>query len=518
MKNITRFCFLLVFLSGSQSFGATYTGPGGALTPPGLTSGVVTFPFVVAGEPGSVIPGGTVPDIMVPAVLGYNTQITNITLVTAQHTFASDLDLRLISPGGVIYTFNTDNGGSTGLDVASDVIFDITSTDCADTWTSSTSATQPENGMLFETSENTCGPIDTTFSFQCVLGVGEINGDEVNGNWILEITDDAGGDTGSFVSFSITFDTMTPPAMDTGGTPIDPASCMTPPDAPTLGTVTPGDSSFTVAFTPPANDGGSPILDYTATCDTIPDTTDTGSPILVGGLTNGVTYMNCAVTARNAVGSSVPSATFSVTPVGDQTITGFMATPSSGVLGGSSALSATASSGLPVTFGSTTPGVCTVMGTTVDYIALGTCTVTADQAGSVAFNPAPQVTLNIAVGANVPGAPVIDSIEPGLGMLTVFFTPPASDGGSPITNYRVTCDGFTMDGLSSPIVLNGLPDGRDYSCTIAAENATGFGPPSAPVIASIQVFAVPSLSIWGQLLLVLGLILIMLHYSRRRLS
>ena len=118
MKTTTRLCFISLLLFGSQSFADTYVGPGGDLTPPGLTSGVVTFPFVVAGEPGSVIPGGSAPDINVPAILGYNTQITNITMFNVQHTFASDLDLRLVSPNGVIYTFNTDNGGSTGLDVA----------------------------------------------------------------------------------------------------------------------------------------------------------------------------------------------------------------------------------------------------------------------------------------------------------------------------------------------------------------------------------------------------------------
>ncbi len=81
----------------------------------------------------------------------------------------------------------------------------------------------------------------------------------------------------------------------------------------------------------------------------------------------------------------------------DQTISGFTADPASGTIGGSSTLSATATSGLPVTFGSNTPAVCSVAGDIVSYAAVGTCTVTADQAGDSTYNPATQVTLDIAV-------------------------------------------------------------------------------------------------------------------------
>jgi hypothetical protein len=81
----------------------------------------------------------------------------------------------------------------------------------------------------------------------------------------------------------------------------------------------------------------------------------------------------------------------------DQTITDFIATPSSGVVGGTSTLGATASSGLTLSFGSSTPLGCTVTGTTVSYLATGTCTVTADQAGNASFNAAPTVTLDITV-------------------------------------------------------------------------------------------------------------------------
>ena len=60
-------------------------------------------------------------------------------------------------------------------------------------------------------------------------------------------------------------------------------------------------------------------------------------------------------------------------------------------------VSATASSGLAVTFGSTTTGVCTVSGNTVTIIAAGTCSITANQPGSTTYSAAPAVTNSFTV-------------------------------------------------------------------------------------------------------------------------
>ena len=51
-------------------------------------------------------------------------------------------------------------------------------------------------------------------------------------------------------------------------------------------------------------------------------------------------------------------------------------------------LSATATSGLTVSFSSLTPAVCTVAGTTLTPVSVGTCTVTASQPGSSIYAPA----------------------------------------------------------------------------------------------------------------------------------
>ncbi len=63
-------------------------------------------------------------------------------------------------------------------------------------------------------------------------------------------------------------------------------------------------------------------------------------------------------------------------------------------------VSATASSGLAVTFSTTTPSVCTSSGTngsTITLIARGTCTVRASQAGNATYNAATSVNRSFTV-------------------------------------------------------------------------------------------------------------------------
>ncbi len=122
------------------------------------------------------------------------------------------------------------------------------------------------------------------------------------------------------------------------------------PDAPTIGTATAGASTATVAFTPPANTGGSPVLDYGAQCTSSDggasgSATGAASPISVAGLTPGSTY-TCTATARNTIGSSVPSAASnSVVPTAPPSVT---TQPSdSTVLAGQSYSFTAAASGSP---------------------------------------------------------------------------------------------------------------------------------------------------------------------------
>jgi len=97
-----------------------------------------------------------------------------------------------------------------------------------------------------------------------------------------------------------------------------------------------------------------------------------------------VSVGTCTIQAAQAGNSNWASATpvnqsFQVTQ-GSQTIT--FAALSNAAMGTAPTVSATASSGLTVSFNSQTTGVCTVSGSTVTLVAVGTCTIQAIQAGN----------------------------------------------------------------------------------------------------------------------------------------
>jgi hypothetical protein len=86
------------------------------------------------------------------------------------------------------------------------------------------------------------------------------------------------------------------------------------PGVPALNGLAAGNASATATFGTPSSNGGNAILDYTVSCTPGPVTsTAAGSPITVTGLNNGTPY-SCSVTARNGIGSSLPSNVLNVTP------------------------------------------------------------------------------------------------------------------------------------------------------------------------------------------------------------
>ena len=144
-------------------------------------------------------------------------------------------------------------------------------------------------------------------------------------------------------------------------------------------------------------------------------------------------------------------------------------------------------SGIPVVFSTTTTTICQtggVNGSSVVVFAPGTCTLDADQAGDASYLAAPRVSQSFLVSAaGTPGAPTIGSAIAGNGTATIAFSPPASSGSSAISAYTATCvpGGFTAAGAASPILVTGLANGTLYNCTVFATNASGAGPPSAPL-------------------------------------
>jgi len=74
-----------------------------------------------------------------------------------------------------------------------------------------------------------------------------------------------------------------------------------------------------------------------------------------------------------------------------------------------------------------------------------------------------------------PDAPTNVSASAGNTQAKVSFSPPISNGGSVVTSYTVTSnpDGITATGLSSPIMVNGLTNGTNYTFTVTANNVAG---------------------------------------------
>ncbi len=268
---------------------------------------------------------------------------------------------------------------------------------------------------------------------------------------------------------------------------VTPTASATAPNAPAIGQAVGGNAQALVYFSAPAFDGGSAILDYTATSSPGGFTaTGASSPLTVSGLTNGGSY-TFTVTARNAVGSSAPSAasnsvvpaavpgapTIGTATAGDTTAAVAFSAPASN--GGSPILDYTATS---------SPSGITATGAgspiTVQGLSNGTpynFTVTARNASgnSPASAASNIVTPGSVPGATVPGAPSIGQASPGNGQANISFSAPSSDGGSPVLDYTATSSpgGFSATAASSPITVPGLTNGTAYTFTVTARNAVG---------------------------------------------
>jgi hypothetical protein len=121
----------------------------------------------------------------------------------------------------------------------------------------------------------------------------------------------------------------------------------------------------------------------------------------ISGLTCNSVY-HFRVVALNSVGTTPGlDQPFTTAACSSQAIGTVSFLPPNLTAGSSTTASAVASSGLPVSFGTTSPStVCTVAGSVVTGAGLGTCSVTADQIGNASFAPAPPVIQTIEVVAN----------------------------------------------------------------------------------------------------------------------
>lgn len=259
-----------------------------------------------------------------------------------------------------------------------------------------------------------------------------------------------------------------------------------PPGAPLIGAAVAGDTQATVAFAAPADDGGSAILGYTATSTPPGGSASCSAPcseLTVAGLSNGTAY-TFTVVATNAVGPGAPSAaSASVTPVAPQQIV--LGPAPRVVVGGSGTLQASGGgSGNPVVFSSATPATCSVAGThgaTVNGLQPGTCTIAANQAGSAAYSPAPEVQQSFPVIATyvvTPSAGANGTISPA--------TPQTLASGDSTSFTLTPAPGYTAavagscGGTLAGAVYTTAPVTQD--CSVVASFVTVPGVPRNPVV------------------------------------
>ena len=170
-------------------------------------------------------------------------------------------------------------------------------------------------------------------------------------------------------------------------------------DVPKTFTVTIGSQTITWSQSLSGSVGDSIALTATASSSLPVSYTGTANICMVSGSTlRLVGAGSCAVTAKQIGNSNYNAATdvpqtFAVAK-GSQAIAWNQSL--SGSVGGSITLTATASSGLPVSYAGTA-NICTVNGSTLRLAGAGSCAVTANQTGNVNYNAATDVPQMFAV-------------------------------------------------------------------------------------------------------------------------
>ncbi len=235
---------------------------------------------------------------------------------------------------------------------------------------------------------------------------------------------------------------------------------------------------------------------------TLSATASSGLPVSFASLTmpvctvSGTTAMlvavgTCIIQATQAGNAAYSAATpvsqsFQVMPQSQTSQTITFGALSNMMLGSAPfTLSATASSGLPVSFTSLTTSVCSVSGTTATLDAVGTCTIQATQAGNGAYSAATPVNRSFQVMQQAPAGQTItfgalSNMMLGSAPFTLSAT---ASSGLPVSFASLTTSVCTVSHTTATLVAIG-------KCTIqATQSGNATNAAAAPVDQDFQVEA-----------------------------
>jgi hypothetical protein len=286
---------------------------------------------------------------------------------------------------------------------------------------------------------------------------------------------------------------------DSPATDVSSATPRTVPDPPTITSVISNNTSITITYNPPSNDGGSPITEYKCMYKAYNDTGDYITMFLsninflitIIELINGIEYEIYFV-ATNDAGDSAPSDLFYATPRTIPSAPSIYALyPDNGTItidydppiddGGSSVTeyiySYKVSTDTQYTHisvsGDTYPITITELtnGTLYDVYLVAT-----NIAGD-----SPATDVSSSTPRTIPDPPSIISLISGDGTITITHASPAFNGGSPITEYKYIYKAYndsdyTTISVSSDtysITVTELTNGIEYEIYVVATNDAG---------------------------------------------